>query len=32
VLLEVFDNRYVIPNAERLPKPDRNLFGRLIHW
>ncbi|MBI5394311.1 MAG: DUF1854 domain-containing protein [Verrucomicrobia bacterium] len=32
VLLDVFENRYVIPNVERLAKPDRELFQRWIYW
>ena len=32
VLLDVFDNRYVIPNVERLAKQDRELFQRWIYW
>jgi hypothetical protein len=32
VLLDVFDNRYVIPNVEALPAADLDLFQRWIYW
>ncbi|MDA0840200.1 MAG: DUF1854 domain-containing protein [Planctomycetota bacterium] len=32
VLLDVHDNRYVIPDVNALPKQDRELFERWIYW
>jgi hypothetical protein len=32
VLLDVFDNRYVIPSVEKLPNGDRDRLMRFIYW
>ena len=32
VLLDVFDNRYVIPDPQSLPRADREKLVRYIYW
>jgi hypothetical protein len=32
ILLDAFDNRYVIPSIEDLPKADRDRLQRFIYW
>ncbi|MBN2450211.1 MAG: DUF1854 domain-containing protein [Lentisphaeria bacterium] len=32
VLLDSFDNRFVIPNVEALPGPDQQRFTGFIYW
>ncbi|MBN1444918.1 MAG: DUF1854 domain-containing protein [Candidatus Omnitrophica bacterium] len=32
ILLDVFDDRYVIPDVEEMDKIDRELFTRYIYW
>jgi len=32
VLLDAFDNRYIIPDLARLPPADRSTFTRFIYW
>ena len=32
ILLDVFDNRYMIPDLRDLPKADRDLLNRYIYW
>ncbi len=32
ILLDVFDDRYVIPNINDLSKKDRDLFTRFVYW
>jgi hypothetical protein len=32
VLLDVYENRYIIPNVSALPKTDREALTRFIYW
>jgi hypothetical protein len=32
VLLDAFDNRYIIPDVSKLPAGDRREFTRFIYW
>ena len=32
VLLDAFDNRYLIPDVTKLPPADRNAFTSFIYW
>lgn len=32
VLLDTYDNRYVIPKVQELPQADRNRLTRYIYW
>jgi ATP-binding cassette, subfamily B, bacterial len=32
VLLDAFDNRYLIPDLSKLPPADRNAFTSFIYW
>lgn len=32
VLLDVYDNRYIIPNVSELPKEDQTRLTRYIYW
>jgi len=32
ILLDVFENRYVIPSVDELPKADRDKLRRFIFW
>jgi hypothetical protein len=32
VLLDVYENRYIIPDISALPKPDREALTRFIYW
>ena len=32
VLLDAFDNRYIIPDVSRLPAADRNRLAAFIYW
>jgi len=32
ILLDVFDDRYIIPDVEALPKVERDQFTRYIFW
>ena len=32
ILLDVFEDRYIIMNVEKLPRIDRELFQRFIYW
>jgi hypothetical protein len=32
VLLDLEDNRYLVPNVDELPKRDRELLQRYVYW
>ena len=32
VLLDAFDNRYIIPNVDQLPPADQRRFANYIYW
>ncbi len=32
VLLDVYENRYIIPDVNSLPKADREALTRFIYW
>jgi hypothetical protein len=32
VLLDAFDNRYIIPDVRQLPAADRLRFSAFIYW
>lgn len=32
ILLDAFDNRYIIPDVAELPTADRNVFTSFIYW
>ena len=32
VLLDAFDNRYIIPNVQELPPADQHRFANYIYW
>ncbi|MCM8829416.1 MAG: DUF1854 domain-containing protein [Candidatus Omnitrophica bacterium] len=32
VLLDIFDDRYILPNIENLTKAEQEVFTRYIYW
>lgn len=32
ILLDIFDDRYIVPDVEKLTKAERELFTRYIYW
>ncbi|MCM8762035.1 MAG: DUF1854 domain-containing protein [Candidatus Omnitrophica bacterium] len=32
ILLDIFDDRYILPNIEKLTKTEQDLFTRYIYW
>jgi hypothetical protein len=32
VLIDAFENRYLIPNVSKLSKAEVNIFTRFVYW